>query len=208
MVLLGCWASHPKLIGCLLAGSIGLRLYIIYNPIGISYLAWFQSFTIYLPMFLWGMFCSVLKVDQFVGRLKPAVTYMLFVILTVLLINFCIQSTSRLRGDVVTALWLLGLYFILSCKLNLRSHRWIDSIDTHSMNIYIIHHVLIWAALIFIPGMALLMDRLYLWGPVLLFVIILPLSWGLSLVAERYWLTSLLFHPIERSRNNLKGYRA
>lgn len=66
-----------------------------------------------------------------------------------------------------------------------------DSLDRHSMGIYIIHHILIWSALLFIPGLTLLMDSHPVGAPALLFMGALTISWLLSAVMSRNRLLSL-----------------
>lgn len=61
-------------------------------------------------------------------------------------------------------------------------HNIVGIFDKYSLSIYIIHHILIWIYLIYVPNSMSCMHEHYIIAPIILFVVIMLLSLVLSYV--------------------------
>ena len=69
-----------------------------------------------------------------------------------------------------------------------------DSLDRHSMGIYIVHHIVIWFILVYsIDGVEFMKEH-YIIAPVLLFFVVFSLSWVLTSLINSNDYTSKLFN--------------
>jgi hypothetical protein len=162
--------------------------------ISINYFAW-QLVLNYMPSFI----CGIITAKISFGAIKLLQVYVLFALSTiaelVVVTNPSLPYGSFYIG-IPSLIWLSTLYLLLSRVIVGRKRnqsQLIDSLDRHSMGIYIVHHILIWLLIVYIPGWETFMKGNYILAPIIMLGIVFPLSWLISSVIMRNRLTAVVF---------------
>lgn len=149
----------------------------------------------YLPVFIWAIGLVKFRIIEKMRGLSMGSLMSGFLISLSIVILFALIPVlpfGLLYKEVPVYVFLLFLYLVVSkCKI-LEHSKILYSLDKHSMGIYILHHLLIWAILSFVPGISSFMNAHMLLSPVLLFLFVLASSWGLSVCAHNYRCTSIM----------------
>lgn len=164
-------------------------------PDGPSFLAWRITLH-YLPAFLWGILCIVCKLPKKLTKWRSIIFYLVYAIISICVLATIIKESlpfGLLYIEPVRYIWLLFTYVILTDKLSsTTTHPLLVRLDKHSMGIYIIHHILIWVVLIYIPPVLPIMNQHYILAPIVLFVGVFIVSWLLSEAMHRHKYTRYL----------------
>lgn len=161
-----------------------------------NYLAWRSTLT-YLPAFMSGILVVVLEIPRYVHKIKPGILYSIFGCLSVILAFIAVSPylpLGTLYVNLFIYAWLILLYCILSQKKNIKTGAIMDSLDRHSMGIYIVHHIVIWFILVYSIDAVEFMKEHYIIAPVLLFFVVFSLSWVLTSLINSNDYTSKLFN--------------
>lgn len=147
-----------------------------------GYGAWKETLR-YLPTFFAGALTARLQIPAFFRQLPKFVLPLCTIITLLLVISVAIVPIlpfGNLYVNIPTYLLLICLYSLLSLY-PIKSH-WIviDNLDKNSMGIYIIHHLLIWILIVYIPVISIFLATHPVTGPIILFLIIFTLSWLLA----------------------------
>ena len=74
-----------------------------------------------------------------------------------------------------------------------KTHQFVGFLDKHSMGVYILHHIIIFQILMFIPLSHIFLNTRPMIGPLLFFILILTLSLALCWLIEKVRLSGVLF---------------
>ena len=94
---------------------------------------------------------------------------------------------GSLYAYIPTLIFFVSLPDIFAKISNLPS--FMQSFASNSMGIYLIHHVIIWSLLIYIPGFQAFMNSHFFIAPVFLFISVIFVSWSISIILNKYRLT-------------------
>ncbi len=87
--------------------------------------------------------------------------------------------------NIPTFVFIVFLYGFLSKHYHGNLPSVIQNLDSCSLGIYIIHHLLIWGILFYIPNILELMNEHFILAPIILFIGILATSWLLTNLFKR-----------------------
>ena len=87
--------------------------------------------------------------------------------------------------------FIISAFWILCQHIHFKNLTIIKSLDYNSMGIYIIHHILIISA-ISNNQISILMRSHYIVSPMVLFIVVLSISWGISFLINRYKFSSYI----------------
>lgn len=155
----------------------------------------------YMPAFLLGVIAVKSKAADKIGRIRLRYNILILLALTCMSIFFIFLDSlpfGLFYRDIPSYLLILWLYVIISEKpitMSYATEKLFNSFDKHSMSIYLIHHILIWTGLTYFSWMPLMLDEHFIQAPIIMFIIVLPLSWGISYVFSSWKYTQLLFSP-------------
>ncbi len=188
IILLRQYVLNKYIIGLLLVLSIIESYnYIFYYRIPPYFTL--RETIIYLPAFLWGILCVSCQLPEKINRWHKAVFYPVLIFLTLFTaLNFYYDHLpyNKYYFKIVQYLLLLFGYTFLKYKIHFESvHPALNHLDTHSLGIYIIHHIIIWAVILYIPPVKPFMNHHYILAPIILFTVVFFLSWGLSALMHR-----------------------
>lgn len=108
----------------------------------------------------------------------------LFIIAVVLNVTFLPKYFKYIKViPIFLSLFFLLLYLNKSITFTLP--KWLYSIDKNSMGIYLIHQILIFEVLLYVPGYQKFMDAYHVLAPILLFSFSFLSSWGVSLLISK-----------------------
>ncbi|MGM9862982.1 MAG: acyltransferase family protein [Lepagella sp.] len=155
----------------------------------------------YMPAFLFGVIAVKTKAVAKLSQIR--LRYNVMVLLTLAYISTLFIIIDRLPfgllyRDIPSYFLILWLYVIISTRpitMSNTTAKLFNSFDKHSMSIYLIHHILIWTGLTYISWMPLIFDEHFIQAPIIMFLIVLPLSWSFSYVFSAWKYTQLLFTP-------------
>lgn len=145
----------------------------------------------YLPIFYMGMLCEKFKIYE---KIKVRVQIVPFLVIVLFIIGALFTYISL---PVAWAYrWMPNVLMLLFCYKALKESH-LDALlmvgggkskvillnlDKYSLSIYIIHHILIWSALFYLPNVASMIHEHYIIAPIMMFVMVVPISLGLSCV--------------------------
>lgn len=156
-------------------------------------LGWFWVFK-YLPVFTIGVIFAQRRWISVIKGIKS-----IYLISTIILaISFIL--IFKMIGDIpLGALYrdipkyaFVVLIFALLSKKNIRTNVVTTSLDKCSLGIYIIHHILIWAFLYYCPNGQFLTNNHEIVAPIMMFIIVLLMSWGITTILLRSKILSKL----------------
>lgn len=149
----------------------------------------------YMPAFIIGMLTVRLQIAERMSR-WPKWTIVVTFCITALLVAFMGYMPSLPFGllyvSIPTYCFLICLYVLLSAAPVRFGHNILNNFDKHSMGIYIIHHLLIWGILLYIPGAVVLMNAYPVLAPILLFGVVFFVAWVVSELLHKTDIGSLL----------------
>ena len=157
--------------------------------------AW-QTAVRYFPAFICGMLTVKLEIVERMLRWSMPLRMLTFAVSALLVLFICYMPSlplGMLYVNIPIYCFLISLYVLLSVRPIRFGQRVLTNLDKHSMGIYIVHHLLIWCALIYIPGITMLMDSHYIIAPAFLFLITFSLSWLLTTILSKNSFSKLLF---------------
>lgn len=161
-----------------------------------NYIAWKNSIH-YMPAFLFGIASSAYNLQEKLYKLKTWIFNTSTIITTLLIISFSLPIAlpgKFIYENIVIYVWLILIYTLLHHKIKIKNeNKIIKSLDRHSMSIYIIHHIIIWAALVYIPPVIPFMEQHYFLAPIILFPTIFIISWGIATLSSKNKFSSYLF---------------
>lgn len=159
-----------------------------------------------LPDLLAGILVARLKVFSGLKSISALWSTVFFIIMSSIVglpvFNISLPLLS-IYYKYLIYIWIVSFYLILN-HWKTESNSFIKTFDRNSMGIYIIHHILIYAILIYIPGFQTLMDNHFFLGPLILFATVFPLSILIANVLGSHRTTSLLFNT-RIDRDSLKN---
>lgn len=183
IIALGGKALNIKtLIGGVIAFS---ALNIVIAKYGDSWpnIAAWKTAVKYMPAFIIGMLTVRLRIAERMSG-WPKWTIVVTFCITALLVAFMGYMPSLPFGllyvTIPTYCFLICLYVLLSAYPMRFGTSTFNSLDKQSMGIYIIHHLLIWGILLYIPGAVVLMNAYPVLAPILLFGIVFFVAWVAS----------------------------
>lgn len=150
----------------------------------ILHLFCFSDVLIYLPSFLLGGIMVSHKWEYYIGSWKPCYFWPIYFFSIILACVFLTSKSlpfGQFYINIPTYVFLVFSYAALS-RLNLVIPSVVLSLDKCSMGIYIIHHVLIWLFIYYCPFSTVLLNEYYISSPIIIFVIAILISWGLTLL--------------------------
>lgn len=161
-----------------------------------GYLAWKETLR-YLPAFFVGALTARLRIPELFSKM-PKQVLLICTLLSLLLVITVTLSTSLPLGvlymNLPTYFLLICIYSILALYPIKRSGKVMNNLDKNSMGIYIIHHLLIWVALIYFPIIQDFMIHHTIAGPIFLFFIVFTISWLLAHIFTKHRYTRFLFN--------------
>lgn len=196
----------PISIGCFTFFTLLNIAIAKYGEDWINFLAWKTAIR-FLPAFLCGILTVRLQISERMMHWPKLLQILTFVASSLLVVFVCYMPSlpfGRLYVNIPIYCFLICLYALLSARQIRVGKRIIDNLDKNSMGIYIIHHLLIWGALIYIPGLTILMDYHYILSPFTLFLITLTLSWLMTAVLNKNSYTKFLFNTKNWSSQSVK----
>lgn len=159
-----------------------------------NYFAW-QLVIKYMPSFL----CGIITAKLSCRVTKLSWVYTLFALSTiaeiVVITNQSLPYGSLYIG-IPSLIWLSTLYLLLSKVIvgtKKNRSQLIDSLDRHSMGIYIVHHILIWLLIVYVPEWETFMKGNCILAPIVMFVIVFPIAWLISWGIMQHRVTSVAF---------------
>ena len=87
--------------------------------------------------------------------------------------------------------FIISSFWVLCQHLHFKNFTIIKSLDYNSMGIYIIHHILI-ISVISNNQLSILMRSHYIISPMVLFIVVLSISWGISFLINKYKFSSYI----------------
>ena len=147
-----------------------------------------QSTLDYLPVFFLGMLTEKFKIYERLSIPKAFAVLLMMVLFTIGAVPFAFHiPLSRLFQWLPTYSLIVITYYSLGKILCGRLGGGIKSsalmvLDRYSLSIYIIHHILIFVYLDYVPNAQSFMTNHYAIAPILLFIIVLPMSLGISYI--------------------------
>lgn len=189
IIMLRKYVLNPYVIGILFVLSIIESFYHYrITPFIPPYFTLRESI-FYLPAFLWGIFCVVFQLPEKINKWPKGVFYPALIFLLLFTGLNIYDETLPLRYyyfRILEYVLLLFIYTFLRYKIRLEGVcPAVDHMSRHSMAIYILHHIIIWVALLYIPPVKPFMDRHYIIAPLILFTVVFLMSWGLSVLMNR-----------------------
>ena len=159
-----------------LAIAVLYALYLAYKYSHLPSILCFIKIVQYLPFFFVGIFCYK---HGFGFPKKPLYTLLSCLCLLLFLQVYQIPHISMVLSNVLGILTVVSLCKIyISLKDNFNS-KYLLNLDKCGMGIYIIHHILI-MLLLQHRSFCELMDTHYLIMPIILFILVFPVSWFLA----------------------------
>lgn len=160
-----------------------------------GYMAWKETLR-YLPAFFVGALTARLRIPEIFSKM-PKLVLLICTLLSLLLVITVILSTSLPFGvlymNLPTYLLLICIYSILTLYPIKRSGKAMNNLDKNSMGIYIIHHLLIWVAIIYFPIIQDFIIHHIIAGPIFLFLIVFTISWLLAHIFTKQKYTRFAF---------------
>lgn len=161
----------------------------------IDLLAWRRVLG-YMPFFLAGLMVSKFNIIDRYKRLPTPIKLLLIIVSLILLAVYHIRGGFPLSGLII---WLpisylfVGLYVALSHVILPNTLKNVaGKLDRCSMGIYLVHHILIFAILLYIPHATVFMDTYPYVAPFALFATVFPLSYLITELLLRNKITSVL----------------
>jgi len=132
----------------------------------------------YLPSFLTGFLMVSGEWEEKINKLSPVLSSFVVIISLSLAVYIAgnILPLSGLYSKYPMIIFFVFVYTILHCYIS-RPSTVILSLDRCSMGIYIIHHILIWGIIYYIPSSQALMKEHYIIAPLILFIMVFPVSY-------------------------------
>lgn len=148
-----------------------------------NYLAW-KTILRYTPTFLWSMMIVKAELPHKVKNINNAWLATLMLLSLVCVIFVGVAKYLPLGGFYSP----LPTYIMVTLMLEALNRMHVTSLPSimrnigkNSMGIYIIHHLLIWGFITYIPYSHEFMNNNQILAPCLLFAIVLSISWVLTL---------------------------
>jgi len=163
----------------------------------------FQYVTKYLPYFLAGSIVNKFEIPDKLQRMRPAYVGLLFIVVIMVLLLYHLRGGfpfSTVYMWVIVVLFFCCLYKWAGELVRITPPTLLASLDKSSMGIYLIHHVLIFIFLMYVPEAEDLMDSHPYTLPFILFVCVFSLSFALALLLNRFKYTSFLIGSIPKSK--------
>ncbi len=159
-----------------------------------NYLSWLSAVK-YMPAFISGMIAARSAMNNLcISRIALVVALSFSALLIIGVVTATTLPFGMFYSNLPTYIWLISLYLLL---WPLVSHKEcpaiIAHIDRHSMGIYILHHLLIWGVLAFVPSLVAFITEHFLIAPVLLFLAVLIISWAIATAINANHITAKLF---------------
>lgn len=138
-------------------------------------------------MFGLGVLMAQRRWNEVFSRLNPIVFFAIMLTSILVMIWFSV-STVLPYGSMYER---YPVYVIVVCLYSaLNKRKWhlskiALSLDNCSLGIYIFHHLLIWAFLFYYPLASRLMNEHYILAPLVLFVIVYFVSWGITYIMKK-----------------------
>lgn len=189
-------------IGMLLQGGVILAILIVYQPIskhdtfGIpNYFGW-CSIVRYLPAFLIGIMTVQHHCASRLARCN-ALFLGIITIVTLLLVIFMAVAPVLPLGliymNLPSYMLLILVYALLSKTADNTTplSAWGRSLDACSLGIYIIHHILIWLVLFYVPQIHSLLNEYIILAPIAMFITVLSVSWCIASLLRKNKTTSI-----------------
>lgn len=149
-----------------------------------NYLAW-KSVLRYTPTFLWAMMIIKGEWHKKMNHLNIVWLVVLFLLSVSCVIYIGVAKYLPLGGFYAP----LPTYIMVTLALEILSRVHINSlpptfrnIDRNSMGIYIIHHLLIWGFIIYVPCSHEFMNNNPILAPCILFVVVFVISWAMTII--------------------------
>lgn len=152
----------------------------------------FSNVLTFLPSFLLGGIMVSHKWENYIKLWNSGVfgmMYLFSIIMTGIFLIFDSFPFGSLYINIPTYAFIVFSYVALS-KLKYTIPNSVLSLDKCSMGIYIIHHVLIWAFIYYIPFSRVILNKYYILTPIIMFIIVLIISWGTTLLFMKNKFTS------------------
>lgn len=172
--------------------SLGCQMIIAKFSLYIPSLFALGTTILYLPVFLWGILCAVSNLSEKLNNWRPVFFYSALALLSFILIPQVIAIIPHGGFIFIPArcLWLIFIYTVLRHKIHLsKTSSSLINLDKNSLGIYIIHHILIWVVILYIPPVIPFMNQHYILAPIILFTIIFIISWLISELMHRHKIT-------------------
>lgn len=159
-----------------------------------NYLGW-KYVVKYAPAFLCGIIADRLSCRN----VSLVWEYTIFVLSSIGLLIVTFSSSlpyGMFYMNIPVLFWLVTLYLLLN-KVIVRGRQlkspMLISLDRNSMGIYIIHHILIWAVIFYVPECVLWMQTHFIIAPIIMFLVVFPLAWWLASILSKNMYTSFVF---------------
>lgn len=195
--LLGKKILKPAYLAIAIASSLAINA--AANRYGDTippYAAWKEVLR-YLPAFFVGAVTVQLRVPEFFSRLPKAILFVSTFVSFVLVVLTTVSPVlpfGILYMEIPTYLLLVCIYSILTIYPVKIESTVMDNLDKNSMGIYIIHHLLIWAFILYVPSAEVFLIAHSVLSPILMFTVFFALSWYLADRLGQRKPTSLLFN--------------
>lgn len=130
----------------------------------------------YLPFFYLGFLVAK---SSLIEKIKyPTISFIFFVLLYTV---FSFMSTNKLYTFLYQLIIYMCIVNLHAVLYNIKScNSLLLSLDKCAMGIYILHHIFIYDLIIRYDRFRLILDTYPILAPIILFIIILPLSWFLT----------------------------
>ena len=165
---------------------------------GGSILSW-KSVVRYMPAFVGGIFFARNDITKPLLAMKKLPYAAIYFGSFLLVAAFSVfkDNPVGLICQYIALLWWVYVSYVTIVRLT-NPDKTLNpvtaSLDRHSMGIYILHHLLLWGAFIFVPEVCIFLDAHIVIGPIVLFIAVLAVSWTLSYLINSNKYTRQLFN--------------